>query len=109
MAALAAWMEARGLATGGELEAVGLLGGGTQNVLLHLRSGGRDLVLRRGPRHLRPTSNDNLRRELRLLRADGKTHVPHARLGADCPDAKRQEELPVGKECVSTYITRGPP
>src|SRR3546814_485432 len=86
MAALAAWMEARGLATGGELEAVGLLGGGTQNVLLHLRSGGRDLVLRRGPRHLRPTSNDNLRREMRILRAVGNTPVPHARLVADCPD-----------------------
>src|SRR3546814_18333668 len=90
MAALAAWMEARGLATGGELEAVGLLGGGTQNVLLHLRSGGRDLVLRRGPRHLRPTSNDNLRREMRILRAVGN----------------RSEESRVGKECVSTCRSR---
>lgn len=83
------WLVGLGVVDG-PLELVGTLGGGTQNVLVRLRArgqdGGRDLVLRRGPRHLRPRTNDNLRREMRVLAALAGTDVPHARLVAACPD-----------------------
>lgn len=79
------WMAVRGLVDG-PLEVAGLLGGGTQNVLIRLRAGDRDLVLRRGPRHLRPATNDHLRREMRVLDALACTDVPHARLVAACPE-----------------------
>ena len=34
--------------------------GGTQNLMYRFRSGGRQYVLRRGPQHLRPNTNDAL-------------------------------------------------
>jgi aminoglycoside phosphotransferase (APT) family kinase protein len=78
-------MVAEGL-TRGPVELRGTLEGGTQNVLVRVWTGGRELVLRRGPRHLRPRTNDMLRREMRVLEALGRTAVPHARLVAACPD-----------------------
>ncbi|ANH38980.1 Phosphotransferase enzyme family protein [Nocardioides dokdonensis FR1436] len=86
LVALRAWLDDQGVSPGRPLEVVGLLGGGTQNILLRLRRGSRDLVLRRGPRHLRTSTNDNLRREMRVLDGLSRTRVPHARLVADCPD-----------------------
>src|SRR5699024_9592072 len=62
------------------------LGGGTQNIMLRFRSGGREFVFRRGPRHLRPRSNDSLRRELKVLRALEGTDVPHPRAVASGED-----------------------
>ena len=82
---LDAWMDDQGLPRG-PLERVGLLAGGTQNVLVRFSRGGRDYVLRRPPRHLRPTSNDALRREARVLAALAGTDVPHPRFIAGCPD-----------------------
>ena len=66
--ALAEWMDAQGLPSG-DIERVEALAGGTQNVLLRFERGGRSYVLRRGPPHLRPKTNDVMRREARMLRA----------------------------------------
>jgi aminoglycoside phosphotransferase (APT) family kinase protein len=62
------------------------LGGGTQNVMLRFRRGDRALVLRRGPLHLRPDTNDAIRREVRMLAALRDSAVPHAHLVAACED-----------------------
>src|SRR5699024_846674 len=82
---LAEWLEEQGLGDG-PLEDVRPLGGGTQNIMLRFRSGGREFVFRRGPRHLRPRSNDSLRRELKVLRALEGTDVPHPRAVASGED-----------------------
>jgi aminoglycoside phosphotransferase (APT) family kinase protein len=82
---LADWMDAQGLPRG-PLERLELLGGGTQNVLLRFDRGGEAYVLRRGPKHLRPKTNDVMRREARVLSALKDTDVPHPRFVAACPD-----------------------
>ncbi|MBF6089026.1 phosphotransferase family protein [Nocardia cyriacigeorgica] len=79
------WMTEQGLPEG-EFEAVTELGGGTQNIMLRFRRGGRDYVLRRGPKHLRAKSNDVIRREARLLGALGDTEVKAPRVIAACAD-----------------------
>ena len=66
-------------------EQVERLGGGTQNVLLRFRRGGREYVLRRPPAHLRAKSNDALRREARVLAALDGTGVRAPRLIAAAP------------------------
>lgn len=83
--AIAAWMDGVGLERG-PIQQVTELRGGTQNVMLRFTRGGREFVLRRGPLHLRPKSNDALRREIGLLRALGTTDVAHPRLIAGCLD-----------------------
>jgi aminoglycoside phosphotransferase (APT) family kinase protein len=82
---LAGWMDAQGLPRG-PLERVELLGGGTQNILVRFDRGGEAYVLRRGPRHLRPKTNDVMRREARVLAALAGTDVPHPTFVAACPD-----------------------
>lgn len=82
---VAAWMDQQGLPSG-PIENASLLAGGTQNVLLRFDRGGRTFVLRRGPKHLRPKSNDALRREAQVLAALDGTDVPHPGLIAACPD-----------------------
>ena len=62
LAPVAAFMDARGLGSG-PLENVRPIVGGTQNVMLRFARAGREYVLRRGPEHLRPGSNDVIRRE----------------------------------------------
>lgn len=79
------WMDSQGL-PGGPFAGVRLLAGGTQNVLVRFERGGRDYVLRRPPRHLRPKSNDALRREGRVLAALAGTDVPHPAFLAGCFD-----------------------
>ena len=56
---VAEWMDSQGLPTG-PFEGVSAIGGGTQNVLLRFKRGGRDFVLRRPPKHLRAKSNEVL-------------------------------------------------
>lgn len=85
LAALDAWLDDQGLGSGPSAD-VRPLGGGTQNIMLRLRRGDRDLVLRRGPRHLRPRSNDAMSREIRVLEGLASTDVPHPRLVAACLD-----------------------
>ncbi len=82
---LAAWMDEQGLGPG-PIESVETLVGGTQNVLVRFERGGRSFVLRRGPWHLRPKSNDMMRREMRVLAALAGSDVPHPALIAACPD-----------------------
>lgn len=79
------WMEEQGL-PGGAFEEVVALGGGTQNIMLRFRRGGREYVLRRGPEHLRAKSNDVIRREARLLGALNGTDVRAPRVIAANPD-----------------------
>ncbi|WP_280437534.1 phosphotransferase family protein [Nocardia carnea] len=79
------WMDEHGL-TGGEFQEVKALGGGTQNIMLRFTRGGRDYVLRRGPAHLRPKSNEVIRREARLLGALSGTDVRAPRVIAAEPD-----------------------
>lgn len=82
---VAEWMDGQGLPTG-PFEGVSFIGGGTQNVLLRFKRGGRDFVLRRPPKHLRAKSNEVLRRESRLLAALNETDVPAPGLIAACTD-----------------------
>ena len=82
---LGRWMDAQGLPPGA-IERAEVLAGGTQNVLVRFARGGREYVLRRPPPHLRPSSNEVLRRESRVLSALASTDVPHPRFVAGCPD-----------------------
>lgn len=75
-AALARWMDAEGL-PGDAVTDARALAGGTQNLLMRFSRGGRDYVLRRGPRHLRRASNEVMRREARVLQALAGSDVPH--------------------------------
>lgn len=81
---LARWMDAEGLEVGAPLEVVERITGGTQNVLLRLRRGGRSFVLRRPPPHKRANSDETMRREARVLAALAGTDVPHPALVAAC-------------------------
>jgi aminoglycoside phosphotransferase (APT) family kinase protein len=74
--ALGRWMDDQGL-PGGDITDTEVLAGGTQNLLLRFRRGGRPFILRRGPRHLRRASNDVMRREARVLQALAGSDVPH--------------------------------
>nr|WP_084523641.1 phosphotransferase family protein [Nocardia inohanensis] len=78
-------MDAEGLPPGAVTD-IQPIGGGTQNIMLRFRRGGREYVLRRPPRHLRPVSNDVLRREARLLRALRDTDVRAPRVIAVSDD-----------------------
>ncbi len=82
---VARWMDEQGLPPG-PIEGPELLPGGTQNVLLRFDRGDAGYVLRRGPIHLRPRSNDAIRREMQVLAALAGTDVPHPRFIAGCPD-----------------------
>ena len=73
------WMDDCGLGHG-PFTAVNQLVGGTQNILVQLTRAESTVVLRRGPLHLRPASNDVLRREARLLGALNNTDVKAPRL-----------------------------
>src|SRR5205814_9845631 len=83
--ALSKWMDEQNLPRG-EIENPHLLGGGTQNILLHFVRGGRPFVLRRPPKHLRANSNETMRREARVLAALGDTDVRHPGMIAASPE-----------------------
>ncbi|WP_309229724.1 MULTISPECIES: phosphotransferase family protein [unclassified Blastococcus] len=85
VAALGRWMDDQGLPRG-EFGQFDPIPGGTQNVMLRVRRGGRRYVLRRPPRHLRPRSNDALVREMRVLAALASTPVPVPAVIAACAD-----------------------
>jgi aminoglycoside phosphotransferase (APT) family kinase protein len=83
--AVADWMSEQGLGEG-PLHDVSAVTGGTQNVMLRFNRSGREYVLRRGPRHLRPRSNTVILRETRVLAALAGSDVPHPHLIASCDD-----------------------
>jgi len=79
------WMTSRGLGTG-PLQDLRPIPGGSQNVMVRFVRDGREYVLRRGPRHLRPKSNASILRETQILAALADTDVPHPRLIDACDD-----------------------
>ncbi len=83
--ALAGWLDSEGLGRG-SISPPTRIGGGTQNLMLRFGRDGREYVLRRGPLHLRESSNAAILREVRLLGALAGTDVPHPRLIATCRD-----------------------
>ncbi len=83
--AVGRWMDGEDLPAGA-IEDVQPVGGGTQNIMLRFRRGGSEYVLRRGPRHLRPRSNDAMRREITVLGALRDTGVACPRIVAACGD-----------------------
>jgi aminoglycoside phosphotransferase (APT) family kinase protein len=83
--AVAEWMSGRRLGDG-PLHDVTEISGGTQNMMVRFSRSGRSYVLRRGPQHLRPRSNDVILRETRVLGALAGSDVPHPRLIATCDD-----------------------
>jgi aminoglycoside phosphotransferase (APT) family kinase protein len=85
LAALTAWMDAKGLGSGA-LDGAERLAGGTQNILLRFRRSRRSYILRRPPPVLRANSNETMRREARALAALAGTDVPHPALIAACPE-----------------------
>ncbi|NOG71593.1 phosphotransferase family protein [Roseicella sp. DB1501] len=85
LAALARWMDAAGLEAG-PVTVLERLPGGTQNLMLRLRRGGREFVLRQSPPSPVLDGNRTMRREARLLAALAGTDVPHPRLVALCDD-----------------------
>ena len=80
------WMDEQGLGSGLPMEDIQPVGGGTQNVMVLFRRGDRRYVFRRGPRHVRSTTDRSLLREMRVLRALAPTDVPHPRLVSECAD-----------------------
>ena len=85
LTAVAQWMSQQGLGEG-PLEDVSGVTGGTQNVMLRFTRSSRPYVLRRGPRHLRPRSNNVILRETKVLAALAGSDVPHPHLIATCED-----------------------
>lgn len=61
---------------------------GSQNNIFILDRQGATIVLRRPPKHLRPTSNIVMTREARVLAAIEGSKVPHPTLYAACDDAE---------------------
>ena len=86
--ALARWMDAEGL-PGGIVSDAQALSGGTQNLLMRFRRGGRDHVLRRGPRHLRRASNDVMRRACCYDRDPHLPREPASDVILRCPNRCR--------------------
>lgn len=82
---LVSWMTSEGLGTGKITNVVNLTGG-TQNILLRFTRDNVDYVFRRPPLHPRPTSNETMRREARVLKALSGSKVPHPKLIASCSD-----------------------
>lgn len=81
---LRAWMDEEGLEKG-DLTDVEPLAGGTQNILLKFRRGGRSFVLRRPPHRPHMNGSETMRREARVLAALKGSDVPHPGLIAACP------------------------
>ncbi|MGL5839301.1 MAG: phosphotransferase family protein [Sphingorhabdus sp.] len=80
------WIATQDLPGQGLVDEATPITGGSQNALFMLKRGGERLVLRRPPLHLRPNSNETMRREARLLAALAGTDVPHAALYGLCDD-----------------------
>lgn len=96
---LNAWLNSLGLA--GELTEAQPLSGGTQNLMLRLRVGEQDCVLRHPPLHRRPHSNRSLAREMRVLAALAQTDIPHARL---LGGAEESDLLDGATAFVTTFV-----
>ena len=94
-AALQPWIDHGPAPGSGPVVGCRELSGGTQNHLFHLtRADGTEMVLRRPPRHPRPTSDETMLREARVLAAltahaadaEPSRAVPHPTFFAVCDD-----------------------
>ena len=84
---LSAWLDVQIPSLGdGPLE-VAMLHGGTSNVILSLRRGLGEVILRRPPAVPPPNSEKVILREARVLQALNGTPVPHPFCHASCSDA----------------------
>lgn len=83
---VADWMDERQIGAGHPLVQARRLGGGTQNVMVQFARGGEHFVFRRGPEHVRQSTEKSLLREIRVLEALSATSVPHPGLIAACED-----------------------
>ncbi len=79
------WLTQRGLWKDEPFELIPL-SGGTQNILVMIRIGDREMVLRRPPLNLRANSNATMKREARMLSALSASDVPHPGFIALCED-----------------------
>ena len=84
-ARLAPWLDAAGVAPGGDL-AVEPLPGGASNAMFLVHRGGRTLVLRRPAQVAVDRADEGMRREFRFLSALAGTDVPHPAAVALCDD-----------------------
>lgn len=80
------WLLAHGVLRCPGLDAVELLAGGTQNIVMRFSNAGKKMVLRHPPAKPRPNSNKLLEREVRVLGALEGSGVPHPDLIAACTD-----------------------
>lgn len=85
--ALNEWINSVNLPGDGPITSVERLTGGTQMAVFLLKRGEVRMVLRRPPKHPRPTSNKTMIREARVLEALSGSGVPHPRFLAACDDA----------------------
>ena len=82
---LGRWMDAQGLAGGGQPE-VRHISGGASNEIFEVIRGGRRMALRRPPRNVPKGRNETMLREYRILNALNGTDVPHPEAVAVCDD-----------------------
>jgi aminoglycoside phosphotransferase (APT) family kinase protein len=83
------WVMAQSTIPGaGPVTSARSLAGGSQNNLFLLTRDGAQFVIRRPPRHPRPTSDETMLREGRVLQALAQTNVPHPALYAVCADTE---------------------
>jgi aminoglycoside phosphotransferase (APT) family kinase protein len=61
--------------------------GGASNVIFRIEAGDKQYALRRPPKVINDKTSDTILREIKLLKALGKSNVRHARLVAECEDA----------------------
>jgi len=85
-ARVTAWLDSR-LPGAGAPFAISPITGGSSNLLFRIERAGQVWVLRRPPRERYDPTSHNTAREVRLLRALGRTAVPHPRLVLECEDA----------------------
>ncbi len=84
---LQAWVSKNPIPGDGEVVAVELLAGGSQNNVFKMTREDRSaFVLRRPPRHLRKNSNSTMLREARVLQALAGSDVPRPDFYAVCDD-----------------------
>lgn len=62
--------------------------GGASNLIYKVNVNDRQFALRRPPLVANDASSNNILREMKLLRAIGRTQIPHTRLVAGCEDSE---------------------
>jgi aminoglycoside phosphotransferase (APT) family kinase protein len=85
--ALAAWMDAQGLAGQGEPLEARFVSGGSQNEIFEIRRGDLRCALRKPPATAPAPRDEGILREWRIIAALDGTDVPHTPAVAVCADA----------------------